>query len=134
MSDKNSNTFDIKKFNQDFEDYLDRQKKSRLEREAQYLESKTVVKREKLLHELSFYELVVNTKNTVFNIMDEIVNNKVTKETFIKDNRLFYIGLLLIIFAMILIALNIVMPKQKKKFRNQPQVGLLTLKTTDIKN
>ena len=113
MSDQNSYTFDIKRFNQDFDNYLDRQKKARLEKEAQYLESKTVVKREKLLHELSFYELVVNMKNTVFDIIDEIVNNKVTKDTFKKNNRLFYIGLLLILFSMILIALNIVMPREK---------------------
>jgi hypothetical protein len=112
MTDKNTYTFDVKKFNQDFEDYLTKQKKVRLEREQKFLESKEVIKREKLLHELTFYELVANTKNTVFDVIDDIINLKFNKDTLMKNNRLFYIGLILIIFSVILIMISIIIPRK----------------------
>ena len=120
MTEQNTYTFDIKKFNSDFEDYLTKQKKARLEREKKYLESKEIVKREKLLHELTFYEILGNTKDTVFNIMNDVTSMNIHVNTWTKENRLFYIGLLLIVFSVILILFYIVVPKREKKCVSKP--------------
>ena len=114
-TDQNSYTFDIKKFNQDFEDYLTNQKKARTEREQKYLESKEIIKRQKLLHELTFYEILGNTKDTVFNVMDDLTTININRDTLSKENRLFYIGLLLIIFSIFLLGIYIIIPKREKK-------------------
>jgi hypothetical protein len=99
-------TFDIKKFNKDFESYLSGQKARRIEREKKFLESKEIVQREKLLHELTIWEIIVNMKITVFNILDDLIDGKVDKEFFTKNNRLFYVGLLILIFCFTLMGLN----------------------------
>jgi len=91
--------FDPNKFNQDFEAYLAQDKAKRAVTEQRFLDQKTIVRKEKLLHELTFYELMVNMKNSFFDVLNEVIVGNITKETFTKNNRLFYIGLLLILFA-----------------------------------
>ena len=120
MTEQNTYTFDIKKFNEDFDDYLAKQKKARLESEQKYLESKEIVKRQKLLHELTFYEILGNTKDTVFNIMNDLTSMNISADTWTKENRLFYVGLLLIVFSVILILIYVVVPKREKKCISKP--------------
>ena len=112
---QNSYTFDLKKFNQDFEDYLANQKKARTKQEQKYLESKEIIKRDKLLHELTFYEILGNTKDTVFNVMDDLTTMNINRDTLTQENRLFYIGLLLIVFSIFLLGIYIIIPKREKK-------------------
>jgi hypothetical protein len=101
-------TFDVNKFNQTFDDYLAKEKSKRIVTEQKYLEAKDIVKKEKLIHEYTFYELIVNMKNAIFDILGEVVANDVTIDTFTKNNRTFYLGLLLLIFATTLIGINII--------------------------
>jgi hypothetical protein len=100
--------FDVNKFNKDFDDYLAKDKARREVTEQKYLDAKTVVKREKLLHELTFFELMVNMKNAFFDILGEIVAGNIDKETFVKNNRLFYLGSILLIFVVSLQCVNVI--------------------------
>ncbi len=47
-------------------------------------------------------ELLINFKDTLFNIMDDLLQHKFTIDTFIKNNRLLYLGILLIIISFII--------------------------------
>jgi hypothetical protein len=105
--------FDVNKFNQDFDAYLARQKAERLLREEKFLGQKQIEIRDKLLHELTFIELLINMKNEFFDILDDMASLNISLETFTKRNRLFYIGLLLLIFAIMLVCVNIIFYNEK---------------------
>ena len=104
----NNPTFDINKFNDDFDSYLARQKAERLLREEKFLEQKRIETRDKLLHEMTFLELLINMKNELFDILDDIISLNISLETLTVRNRLFYIGLILMIFAVTLVCINII--------------------------
>lgn len=104
----NNATFDITDFNKKFDDYLDQERAKRVLTEQKFLEAKDFEVKEKKLHEYTFIELVINMKNAIFDILDDIASLNITIETFTKDNRLFYTGLLMIIFAVTLVCVNII--------------------------
>jgi hypothetical protein len=54
------------------------------------------------LYDLSLFQIIINTKNAWFNILDDLLDQKFESETFTKANRLFYIGLTIVFFAVIL--------------------------------
>nr|QBK89076.1 MAG: hypothetical protein LCMiAC02_01690 [Mimivirus LCMiAC02] len=56
-------------------------------------------------------ELLTNFKDTLFNIMDDLLQYKFTVDTFTKDNRLLYLGILLIIISIIIFIFYILIPK-----------------------
>lgn len=102
-------TFDINQFNQSFDAYLEKEKSKRLVTEQKFLEAKDIIKKEKLLHEYTIYELVIQMKNVFFDTIDDIASLKINKETFLKENRIFYWGLLIILFAIMLIIIQILL-------------------------
>jgi hypothetical protein len=54
------------------------------------------------LTNLSLYQILINTKDAWFYLLDDLLEQRFEIETFTKNNRLFYIGLTLIFFASIL--------------------------------
>jgi len=61
------------------------------------------------LYNLSLYELIVNTKDAWFGLLDDLLDQRLELITFTKDNRLFYIGLTILIFSVILYLFMIIM-------------------------
>jgi hypothetical protein len=59
------------------------------------------------LHTQNIKDIMINTKNSWFNIMDDILTYNIDKDTIIKDNRLFYIGLTVLIIGIILYVFHI---------------------------
>lgn len=55
----------------------------------------------------SIGKLLIKTNDTIFNVIYDLLNKEITKETFTKENRLFYIGLSLIIISIILFILDL---------------------------
>ena len=49
---------------------------------------------------------MINVKNTWFDILDDILAGNISMSMFSKKNRLFYIGLTIIIIAMVLYIYN----------------------------
>ena len=47
----------------------------------------------------SLGQILIDTKDALFQILDDLLQHKFTLDTFIKDNRLFYIGMILIFIA-----------------------------------
>ena len=60
------------------------------------------------LTQLSIGQLLINMKNTIFGIPEDIFSQGFSKQVFTKDNRLFYLGIFLIlIFILYLILWNL---------------------------
>lgn len=61
------------------------------------------------LYDLSLFQIIINTKNAWFNLLDDLLDQNFELETFTKENRLFYIGLTLLLFTIILYLYEIIM-------------------------
>ena len=54
------------------------------------------------LYSMSPYEILVNLKNIWFDILDDLHEGNISFNILLKDDRLFYVGLSLILFALLL--------------------------------
>ena len=66
-----------------------------------YISSESTTKY-KPFYKLSMFEILINMKNTWFEIMDDITRTRVDSQILTKNNRLFYVGLTLLILAIIM--------------------------------
>jgi hypothetical protein len=92
-------TFDIDKFNQQFNKYLEDQRQERVKRESQKIIDLSQVEVKKKLHEMSIGEILLTMKDEIFALLDDLINGKFELDTFLKNNRLFFIGLLILLFV-----------------------------------
>ena len=96
-----NNELDIDKFNKAF---LDEQKEKEFKQDEEQLKRLESLGKElekKQLHKMSLFDIIINFKIEIFAIINEIFNGKVNSlnavlQILTKNNRLFYIGLLLI--------------------------------------
>lgn len=58
-------------------------------------------KKEKL-YNLNMSEIILNTKDTWFNVLDDLLDQQFKLQTFTKENRLFYIGVTILLFGIII--------------------------------
>lgn len=56
----------------------------------------------KSIYELSVTEILINLKDTWFELIDDLLQGKFNINTFTKNSRLFYIGITLIVIVMLL--------------------------------
>lgn len=94
--------FDSQKFNKEFDIYK-QNKKDELQDEANdRLEDKSSIIKRKKIYDHTIMELMINIKDTWFEILDDILDHRFTLGTIFKNNRLFYIGITIFVFTCIL--------------------------------
>lgn len=59
-----------------------------------------------LVYDLSVGQIVINLKDVMFDVLDDIVNMRFGLDMLTKDHRLFYIGIFLIIMACIIFSFS----------------------------
>lgn len=97
-----SSNFDINKFNAEFERRKEEQTaKYRILDEAR-LAKLNVAPPPKKIYELSVGEIIIGVKDTWFNLLDDLLQKRFTLDTFTKNNRLFFIGLTVIVIVIII--------------------------------
>jgi hypothetical protein len=57
---------------------------------------------EKPFYKMNVLEILIEMKNTWFQILDELIGGNFSMSILIKNNRMFYVGLTILIFAIIL--------------------------------
>jgi len=94
--------FDMGKFNKVFD--INREITNRNQRveELQKLNRLSHVDTKTSLVDLNMSQIMVNTKNSWFNLLDDLLEQRFQLSTFTKDNRLFYIGLTIVFICVIL--------------------------------
>lgn len=85
--------FDLQKFNVAFEKEKERKRKEQELRMKNKLERLNQSPPRKKLADYSVGELMIGIKDTWFEILDDTLQNKINKELFTKDDRLFFVGL-----------------------------------------
>ena len=55
----------------------------------------------KNIYNLTLEEIIIGLRNTWFDIIQDLIHFNMSMETFTKDNRMFFIGLSVVIFALL---------------------------------
>lgn len=79
------------------------------------------------LYDLSLYQIIINTKNTWFNLLDDLLDQKFELETFTKENRLFFIGLTVVFFAVVLYLYATIMTDDSDQKDSTPNQEMKTV-------
>jgi len=95
-------TFDLSKFNQAYEDVQKRRQTIEAVKEREELASLNKVIYKKRLDQLTIGEMAFNFKDSIFDTLTDLLNFKFN----LNNNRLFYLGLLVIISVFIMFMLS----------------------------
>jgi hypothetical protein len=68
-----------------------------------------------LVYDLSVGQIMINLKDTMFDVLDDAVNLRYRSDTFTKNHRLFYIGIFIIIIACIIFSFTFFDIEEHKK-------------------
>ncbi len=100
-------TFDINRFNKLYNDYINKVRSEERSTEKERLEklNKEFIEG-KQISDLTFWELFFNMKDAINDVFNDIFQLKFDKNTLTKNNRLFYIGLFLILIVFIVFILD----------------------------
>jgi hypothetical protein len=115
--------FDIDKFNKEFVQYQESNKKEKEEKEKEKiakLNENIIIP--KKLYELSLYDILVGIKDTWFGILDDSLNFQFNIETFTKNNRLFFVGCTFLIIAILVFCYNIMFDEKKEKKKSNVKI------------
>jgi len=100
--------FDPVQFNKDFEAHKENVGHQVSEIEKQRLQEFNEQEKNKSLYDLSLFEILIGIKDTWFGLFDDLLQQKFFTETFIRDNRIFYIGLTIVIFVIVIYLYNMI--------------------------
>lgn len=94
--------FDINKFNSSFDKTKNDQKLINKQRDDEILHKLNSTTDSKPLYKSTMSDIIIGIKNTWFYLLDDLLEQKFIFDTFTKENRLFYIGITLILISVIM--------------------------------
>ncbi len=108
MYDNRGKYFDQYLFNKKFDEYIDQKNKERLLKEKVRLYDLNKVENIKINpYDLPLNKLLINTKNTWFNMYDDLSNGKDPTKN-LDFTSLFYIGITLIVIVILYVLLSFI--------------------------
>jgi hypothetical protein len=105
----------VDKFNREFEQYIDKRKVYRDEEQKKMLEELNKPKPVIPLYDLPMGQIMINAKDSVLNTLDDVINGSFDRNTFIKENRLFYLGIVLLFISILVYFYNMIVGSFDKK-------------------
>jgi hypothetical protein len=99
---KDKTSFDADKFNKKYDEINKNRQQLMNAREQTILSKMNKTSFNKKLHEYTIGELAFGMKNTIFDIINDLLNLNFTIDVFTKNNRLFYVGLFINIIVLII--------------------------------
>ena len=98
--DPANNKFDIDKFNRYYDQYRDRRRAEMKAKMEEQLAKLNAPAPDIPIYEQSIPKILLDTKDTIFYTLDDLLQGNFMIDTFTKDNRLFFIGLTLMFIAL----------------------------------
>jgi hypothetical protein len=92
--------FDVNEFNKVFEETKEKRKQKIKQMEEDRIYELNKAQTTKQIYQLSLSEILIGIKDTWFELIDDILQKNVSFTTFTKNNRLFFIGLTIIIIIL----------------------------------
>ena len=112
---KDDGKFDIDKFNREFDQYKIKRKEETKEKLQQKLDELNKPIEETPPYNLSIGEIAINTKDAIFNIIDDLLSFKFSWLILTRDHRLFYLGIFLIVVSLIVYLYSFFMSTEQKE-------------------
>lgn len=94
--------FDLGKFNKVFERNKEIAKESQRLNDLNKLDALSEEEKKVSLYNLTISQIIINTKNAWFNLLDDILDYQLNLNTLTKEDRLFYIGITIVTISIIL--------------------------------
>ncbi len=91
--------FDVDRFNLFFEQYRERRKKEQRKKMRDKLDDLNAPPVIKPIYKYSIGQIAIDTKDALFQILDDVLQGRWSVNTFTRDNRMFYIGIVFILLA-----------------------------------
>jgi hypothetical protein len=104
--------FDIDKFNQNFLQYKQKRKKEMTHKMADKLKKINKPKNIIPIYDKSIGQIIIDTKDSIFEIIDDLLLLKVNLNTFTRNNRLFYIGIIFIFISFLIFIYNSIISEE----------------------
>lgn len=104
--------FDLKKFNKVFDINREISKRNQRVKDLEKLNELSRVDTITSLYDLNISQILVNIKNTWFNLLDDLLEQRFQLDTFTKENRLFYIGLTILFIASVMYIYTIIVGEE----------------------
>ena len=114
---------DLKKFNKVFDVNREITKRNQRVKDLEKLNELSRVETKTSLYDLNISQILINIKNTWFNLLDDLLEQRFQLETFTKENRLFYIGLTIVFIAVIMYIYTMILDEEEdlnNDFGSQP--------------
>lgn len=108
-----SHDFDVNTFNRYYEQYRvkrDREMRRHMVEKLDELDERANIP---MPHQETIGSILIKTKDAMFNILDDILQHRYMLDTLTKNNRLFYIGIMVLIIAAIIFIYYIFTHKKK---------------------
>lgn len=96
------NKFNLGRFNKEFDRNIELSKQNQKIADTAKLSKLAETNDKTSLHKLPIQQILINTKNSWFDLLDDILARKFILSTLTKNNRLFYIGLTLLFITVIM--------------------------------
>lgn len=96
-----NNEFNLAEFNKAYELAQKKKELDRQEFEDNVLKELNKPKPKKELYELGIVEIFIRTKDSIFDLLDDLLQGDLNYNTFLKDNRMFFLGLFIILLVII---------------------------------
>lgn len=104
----NTKKIDLGKFNKVFERTKEEAKREQKLIDLEKLNKLSEETQRVSLYDLTISQIIINTKNAWFYLLDDLLDQKFSLDTFTKDNRLFYIGITILFFSIISYLYNMI--------------------------
>tara|TARA_B110000908_G_C10164162_1_gene407511 strand:- start:105 stop:623 length:519 start_codon:yes stop_codon:yes gene_type:complete len=105
--------FDLGKFNIVYDNNKKIVKEHQRLKDLEKLNELSQKKKHISLYDQNIYQILVNTKDTWFNLLDDLLDRQYQPSTFYKDNRLFYIGITIMFFSIVLYLYAVIVDDNK---------------------
>ena len=106
--------FDIVQFNKQFEDVQKKFAEVAKEKEDQRLKLLYKEDKPKTIDQLTVAEILINMKDSIFGTLDDLLRYRFTTTTFTIKNRLFYLGLFILLSVITIYILKNVLEEKEE--------------------
>nr|QBK88482.1 MAG: hypothetical protein LCMiAC01_01590 [Mimivirus LCMiAC01] len=124
---ENSNDFDIDRFDRHYEQYREKRKKMMHRQLGEKLDEINLHGDHIPIHKEPLGQILIKTKDAIFNTLDDLLQHKFTISTLTKNNRLFYLGILFIAVALLLYLFHMFTHKEISHRENNKSVIQIVL-------
>ena len=117
--------FEIDRFNRDFEQYKERRKIEMKKKLDKKLEELNKPEEPIPIFNQSIGQILIQTKDALFNILDDLLQFKFTYETVLKDDRIFHLGITIVLITIFLLLYTVIVGEKTQNNNTAIKIKLI---------